>query len=233
MDDIRINIVYEDNHLLVVEKPVNIPSQSDKTGDKDLLTILKEDIKQRSYKRGNVYLALIHRLDRPAGGVMVFAKTSKAAGRLSDQIRGREFKKFYYAVIHGVPEQPKAQLVHYLKKIEKLNFVRVVSETVKGSKQAILDYNVIKTVDELTLVRVELLTGRTHQIRVQFSAIGHPLYGDQKYGVGINKPGQQLALWATEVSFKHPITKEVVGFKSIPPKDMYPWSLFSPFLLET
>ncbi len=231
-NDIKIKIIYEDNHLLVVEKPVNMLTQGDQTGDEDLLTALKEDIKVRYNKSGNVYLGLVHRLDRPVGGAMVFAKTSKAASRLSDQVRTREFDKAYMAVIHGVPEKLSDTLVHYLVKDEKTNTVRIVPDPESAgagqsdtAKKAILDYTVKDTREGYSLVYIKLHTGRPHQIRVQFAAIGHPLYGDQKYGASVNKPGMQLALWSVEVGFVHPVMKEHVSFSSAPPS-IYPWDLF-------
>ena len=220
-----IKVIYEDNHLLVVEKPVNIPSQKDETNDPDILTLLKDDIKNRYNKPGNVYLGLVHRLDRPVGGAMVFAKTSKAASRLSEQIRVREFKKVYLAVVHGVVGNSSGRLEHYLLKDEKTNMVSVVPQSVEGAKEAVLDYTVMANKDGLSLVRVNLHTGRSHQIRVQFSAIGHPLYGDQKYGAGLNKPGQQIALWSNEITLKHPTLGEEMTFRSEPPEEK-PWSSF-------
>lgn len=222
----NINIIYEDNHLLVVEKPVNILSQSDDTGDQDLLSILKADIKQRFNKPGDVYLGLIHRLDRPVGGVMVFAKTSKAASRLSEQIREKNFKKTYLAVIRGVPETKTQRLIHYLIKDTSTNTVAVVNKSIAGSKEAILDYEVLESEQGLCLVRIELHTGRSHQIRAQFANIGYPLYGDQKYGTQQNKFGQQIALWAVKVSFLHPTLKEEMFFKCMPP-DKNHWNLFN------
>lgn len=221
-----IKIIYEDNHLLVVEKPVNILSQGDETGDPDLLTFLKQDIKHRYNKPGNVFLGLVHRLDRPVGGVMVFAKTSKAASRLSDQIRQREFNKTYMAVVHGIPAIPKGHLEHYLEKGSKTNTVYVVSHSSESSKKAVLDYVTLESTQGLSLVKINLHTGRPHQIRVQFSHIGHPLYGDQKYGAALNKPGQQIALWSAAIVCKHPTLKEEMEFRSLPP-DAFPWNLFA------
>jgi 23S rRNA pseudouridine1911/1915/1917 synthase len=222
---INIKIIYEDNHLLVVEKPVNILSQADETGDPDLLTLLKQDIKTRYNKPGEVYLGLLHRLDRPVGGTMVFAKTSKAASRLSDQVRKREFKKTYLAVVRGELEVPSAKLVDFLVKDEKTNTVRVVDENYPGAKEAILEYSVIASRDDLSLVKVKLHTGRSHQIRVQFSNIRNPLYGDQKYGENKNKVGQQIALWSYSIVLMHPTLREELMFKSLPPLEQ-PWSLF-------
>ena len=225
-----IKIIYEDNHLLVVEKPVNVPSQEDSTGDKDFLSMLKEDVKRRYDKSGNVFLGLVHRLDRPVGGVMVFAKTSKAASRLSEQIRQREFEKAYFAVVHGTPVKSTGRLEHYLIKDGETNLVRVLDKSAKGAKEAILDYEVISSANQLSLVKVNLHTGRSHQIRVQLSSIGYPIYGDQKYGAGVNKPGQQIALWSVEIKLKHPIKNEEVTYKSIPPGGSYPWNLFALYL---
>lgn len=219
-----INILYEDNHLLVVEKPVNIPVQADKTGDKDLLTILKQDIKVRYNKPGNVYLGLVHRLDRPVGGVMVFAKTSKAASRLSDVLRRQALTRKYLAVVRGKPGKRKAQLEHFLLKDHRKNKVHVVSPRNKKGKKAILDYELIKQTNQLSFLSVQLHTGRPHQIRVQLSKEGMPLYGDQKYGQNVNKPGQQIALWANYLSFKHPTKDEMVEIEC-PPPNQYPWNL--------
>lgn len=208
----------------MVVKPPNMLSQGDQTGDEDLLTALKEDIKVRYDKPGNVFLGLVQRLDRPVGGAMVFAKTSKAASRLSDQIRTREFDKSYLAVVHGVPEQGAGTLIHYLVKDEKTNTVHITAPSGDG-KKASLDYTLKASRDGLSLVHVKLHTGRPHQIRVQMASIGHPLYGDQKYGQALNKPGMQLALWSVEVGFQHPTLKQPMSFKSSPPSE-YPWSIF-------
>ncbi|NLY91992.1 MAG: RluA family pseudouridine synthase [Firmicutes bacterium] len=220
----KIPILYEDNHLLVVEKPVNLPTQADSSGDPDLLSILKHDLKTRYQKPGQVYLGLVHRLDRPVGGVMVFAKTSKAASRLAEQLRTGGFKKTYLAVVHGKLEI-KGHLEHFLAKDKAANMVRVVSPADTSGKKAVLTYEVLAEKEGLSLVRVHLLTGRSHQIRVQFSAIGHPLYGDQKYGPSLNKPGQQIALWSHRILFLHPTKKEEMSFTSSPPARA-PWHLF-------
>ena len=169
-----INVIYEDNHLLVVEKPINVPCQADSSGDEDLLTMLKKYLKKKYNKPGDVYLGLVHRLDRPVGGVMVFAKTSKAAKRLSKQIQNHELKKIYYAVIEGrVPDG--GVLKDKLLKDEKTNMT-IVSPL---GKDAELSYNLISFINNLSLVRINLKTGRSHQIRVQFSSRKLPLYGDQ------------------------------------------------------
>ncbi|NHN30880.1 RluA family pseudouridine synthase [Paenibacillus agricola] len=224
---ISIPILYEDNHVIVVVKPVNVPTQEDDSHDPDLLTLIKQDLKIRYEKPGAVYLGLVHRLDRPVGGVMVFAKTSKAASRLSDSVRTRTIRKTYTAVIHGVPKQAQASLRHYLLKDTSTNMVSVVSAQTAGAKEAILDYEVLAHREGVSLVSVELHTGRPHQIRVQFAAIGCPLVGDQRYGAHMTKPGQQIALWSTTLGFDHPTTKEALSFSSAPPVE-YPWRLFHP-----
>ena len=218
-------IIFEDNHLLVVEKPVNIPVQGDNTNDLDMLNILKQDLKVRYNKPGEVYLGLVHRLDRPVGGIMVFAKTSKSAARLSDQIRTRIFKKTYLAIVRGRPQNKKCTLRDYLLKDSTNNMVSVVREGTKDAKEAILDYEVIESKGELSLLKVQLHTGRPHQIRVQLSNAGFPLYGDQRYGADVNKPGQQIALWAHSVTFEHPTKKEEMTFTCEAP-ETEPWVQF-------
>ncbi|MGG6313296.1 RluA family pseudouridine synthase [Paenibacillus macerans] len=220
-------ILFEDNHLLGIEKPVNVPSQEDASGDPDLLSLLKADLKERYRKPGNVYLGLVHRLDRPVGGAMIFAKTSKAASRLAEAVRSRNFSKTYVAVVHGTPAQRQGRLNHTLLKDERTNTVSVVPAGTPGGKEARLDYKVLGTSAEegLSLVQVELHTGRPHQIRVQMNRIGCPLYGDQKYGAAVNKPGQQIALWSLYVGFPHPVTQTPVDLVSLPPR-RHPWSLW-------
>ncbi len=214
----KLKVIYEDNHIIVVEKPVNIPSQGDKTGDTDMLTIIKEYIKEKYNKPGNVYLGLIHRLDRPVGGVMVFAKTSKAAARLSEQVREKEFQKSYLVIVDGGMEKEKGTLEDYLLKNEKTNTSKVVKEGTKNSKYAKLDYEVLKYDKELNLsvLKILLHTGRHHQIRVQLSSRGHSIYGDQKYGG--RGHGKQIALWAYKLQIIHPVSKEKMDFIDIPEK---------------
>lgn len=212
----KLNVIYEDNHIIVVEKKPNIPSQSDKTEDIDMLSIVKQYIKEKYNKPGNVYVGLIHRLDRPVGGIMVFAKTSKAAARLSEQIRNKDFGKEYLAVVDGKVEKEKGTLQDYLYKDQRNNISKVVNKEKKNSKFAELDYEVLKynEVKDLTLLTIQLHTGRHHQIRVQLSHFGHSIFGDQKYGT--RGSGKQIALWAYKLKISHPITKEKMVFECKP-----------------
>lgn len=218
-NEINLKVIYEDNHIIAVEKPANIPSQGDKTGDLDMLTIIKAYLKEKYNKPGNVYLGLVHRLDRPVGGVMVFAKTSKAAARLSEQVREKVFKKKYLVIVNGKFEEKKGTLKDYLLKNERLNKSRVVEEGTKNSKYAELDYEVLKYDKEqnLSLLKINLHTGRHHQIRVQLSSRDHSIYGDAKYnGRG---SARQLYLWAYELTIQNVISKEEMTFTSIPEKE--------------
>ena len=221
-----LTILHEDNHIIVVLKPQNVPTCEDSSKDKDLLTMIKEYIKETYDKQGNVYLGLVHRLDRPTGGVMVFAKSSKAASRLSEQMREGDFEKRYYATLVGTPREEKATLTHYMKKNAVNNMVYVCEPTVEGAKFAELDYKVLESKNDLSLVDVRLHTGRSHQIRVQMNAIGCPVYGDMRYGGEKAKKGY-LALWAYYLAFTHPVSKERMVFRVQPPKENTPWSLFN------
>ena len=214
-----VKILYEDNHVLVVIKPVNMPVCEDSSGDMDLLSYLKGYIKDKYNKPGNVYLGLIHRLDRPVGGVMVFAKTSKAAGRLSDQVRLKKICKKYYAVVCG-NLTGSGVFNDKLLKNSRTNMVRVDSR----GKDSSLEYNVVSSNNSLSLVDINLITGRSHQIRVQFSSRGYPLFGDQRYNNG-SLVGEQIALFSYYLSFFHPVSGELMEFcESIP--NRYPFSLF-------
>lgn len=214
----NLKVIYEDNHIIVVEKIPNIPSQSDKTGDMDMLTLVKQYLKEKYQKPGNVYVGLIHRLDRPVGGVMIFAKTSKAASRLSNQVREKVFQKVYLAVVDGRPEKDKGILEDYLYKDERNNMSRVVRENKKNAKYAKLEYEVLyyHQLKNLSLVKVHLYTGRHHQIRVQLANNGHSIFGDNKYGT--RGKGKQIALWAYQLTIEHPITKETLQFVDLPEK---------------
>ena len=217
---VMINILYEDNHLLVVEKKVGVLSQSDGTNTPDMLTILKEYIKEKYNKPGNVYLGLVHRLDKNVGGIMVFAKTSKAARRLSEQIRNREFKKTYLAVCKGILDS-NGKYQDYLKRV---GYRSEVSNS-KDGKLASLNYQVLAVKDNNSLVKINLETGRHHQIRVQFAYHNHPLLGDEKYG---SKGKYPLALFAYKLEFAHPTTKEILNFTIVPQEGYF--KNFTPFV---
>ena len=212
-----MKVIYEDNQIIVVEKEPNIPSQSDKTGDKDMLSLVKEYIKEKYNKPGEVYIGLVHRLDRPVGGVMVFARTSKSASRLSEQVRNKTLQKTYIATVDGKFEENAGTLENYLYKDERNNMSKVVNKEKKNAKLAILDYEVLNYDEkrDLSVVKVNLHTGRHHQIRVQFAYAGHSLYGDQKYGV--RGKGKQIRLWAYKLTLEHPTKKEMMTFESKPP----------------
>ena len=219
----NINILYEDNHLLVVHKPANMPVCKDSSNDIDLLSKLKEYIKNKYNKTGNVYLGLVHRLDRPVEGIMVFAKTSKAASRLTTQIQNNQFKKTYYAIVENKIKK-EGTLINYLTKNEQTNTSYVTNEF-KG-KKSILDFKTINTKNNLSLIKINLQTGRHHQIRVQFSHNQNPLYGDHKYNKNfINDNKTNIALIAKELEFYHPTTKELLKFEIDLPKK-YPYTLF-------
>ncbi len=220
-----LNVFYEDNHIIVVEKPPNVLSQGDKTGDEDMLCLVKKYIKHKYNKPGEVYMGLVHRLDRQVGGIMVFARTSKAASRLCAQVRNRSFEKNYIGVIHGVPKLLSGTLKNYLLKDNNKNIVKSVPSSTAGAKEAILHYKVLNIAGGLSRVIIKLVTGRPHQIRVQFSIRGYPLYGDVKYGNTGDKG--RIALWASALSFYHPTLKNRITFKSMPPGNIYPWNMFS------
>ena len=215
----KLNVLYEDNHIIVVVKPINILSQSDSTGDVDMLTMIKSYLKEKYHKPGNVYLGLVHRLDRVVGGVMVFAKTSKSASRLSESIRNNDFHKTYLAICHGKVKE-KDTFVDYLKKIDNFNTIISNKEEGKLSELSyeLLDYN--EKLD-LSLVKVNLKTGRHHQIRVQFASRNHPLIGDNRYGIDKEK---EIGLFAYKLSFIHPVKKEEMVFTYLP-KDK-PFNIF-------
>lgn len=217
----KLNVLYEDNHIIVVEKPINVPTCADSSKDIDLLTIVKMYLKEKYQKPGNVYLGLIHRLDRPVGGIMIFAKTSKAASRLNEQIKKDEFKKKYYAVVIGTIGSKEGRFEDYLLKDTKTNQVIV---DING-KYALLDYKVLNEKNDMSLVEVNLHTGRSHQIRVQFSSRNYPLFGDQKYNKKAVR-NEQIALYSHYLSFKHPVTKEIMEFNLDLP-NRYPFNIFS------
>lgn len=218
----KLNIIYEDNHIIVVEKIINVPSQKDESNDIDMLSLVKEYIKNKYQKKGNVYVGLVHRLDRPVGGVMVFAKTSKAASRLSEQIRKNKLKKTYIAIVQGIVKPKKGTWKDYLIKNESTN--TTTTTTIDKGKEAILDYEVLQESNNMSMLKINLKTGRSHQIRVQTSSRNYPIIGDNKYNKDAKKI--DIALFAYELSFIHPTTKQLLNFK-INLKDKYPFNLFN------
>ena len=223
-----MEILYEDNHVIVVNKPQGVPSQPDESGDKDMLTQVKEYIKEKYNKPGEAFVGLVHRLDRPTGGAMVFAKTSKAASRLSEQMREGDFDKTYFAVVCGRPRDPKGKIVSFLKKDEKTNMSVIVPQATTGAKRAELDYETLEYNPETnhSLVKVKLYSGRGHQIRVQLKSIKCPIFGDQKYG-GEDMPKYMLNLYAVELSFLHPTTKQKLIFRVYPAEEAKAWNEFN------
>lgn len=226
-----LNIIYEDNYILIVEKPPQIPSQKDKTKDKDITTYIKEYLKTEYPKCNQPYVGLVHRLDRPVGGVMLFAKTKQANSNLSQQIKNKIINKTYLAVTCGKIIKKEDELTDYILKNERLNISKVVSKNVANAKEAILKYRVLETINTnefgtLNLLRVNLYTGRHHQIRVQLSNINLPLWGDTKYNDNFKniKKWTQIALWAESITFNHPKTSKSVIFFSKPQE--YPFNLF-------
>ncbi len=219
-------ILYEDNQIVVAVKPQNVPTQADSSGDTDFLSIIKEYIKVKYNKPGNAFIGMVHRLDRPTGGVMVFARNSKAAERLCKQIEEGDFDKKYLAVTVGAPLDRRAHLKNWLIKDEKENMVRVVPARTADAKNAELGYKVLEVNDSVALLDVHLYTGRSHQIRAQLSNIGNPVFGDAKYGGDVLKKGYNLALWAYQLTFVHPTTKNTMVFKVFPPLEKTPWKFF-------
>jgi len=224
---LELNVLYEDNHLLVVEKPRNMPVQEDASKDLDLLNSAKQYLIEKYNKPGDAFLGLVHRLDRPVGGVILFAKTSKAASRISNEIRLNRFDRKYLAVVRGIPKKKKERLTDYLLKDKSQNISTVVRSYAKNAKKAILEYEVIASdaKEDLSLLSIQLHTGRSHQIRVQLSHLGYPIYGDQKYGQNVNKVGEQIALWASELEVKHPTKEDKIKVVCEPPQE-FPWNLF-------
>lgn len=224
-----LDVIYEDNQIVVVIKPQNVPSQADITGDLDMLSMVKQYVKEKYNKEGEAFVGLVHRLDRPTGGVMVFARNSKSAKRLCDQIQSKEFEKTYFAVVKGKPFRVKDHLVNYIKKDLKTNKASIVTMSEKDAKKAVLDYEMLQSTGEFSLLKISLETGRSHQIRLQLANLGLPIYGDAKYGKIADEKLKtiNLALWAGELNFKHPTQDKVMLFKVNPPEEKYPYSLFN------
>lgn len=217
-------ILYEDNHLLVINKKVGQLVQGDKTGDDSLLELLKDFIRKRDQKPGNVFLGLVHRIDRPTSGLVIFAKTSKALSRLTQMVKNREIKKTYWALVPKEPIPGHARLVHYLKKNEKNNKAIVYPKPTEGAKEAVLSYVAVKTLDHYQLLEIDLETGRHHQIRAQLSKIGVPIKGDLKYGAPRSNPDGGISLHARRLEFIHPVTKAPLEITAPVPQNDPVWS---------
>lgn len=216
-------ILYEDNHVIVAVKPPNLLTQGDDTGDANLLDQIKAYVKETCNKPGEAYIGLVHRMDRPVGGLLVFARTSKAAARLSEQVREHELNRQYVCIVEGEPPEQFTYVDYLMKDVEN-NRVTVLPAYLKmQGKEAVLHGRTVARRDGLSLAAIQLETGRAHQIRVQMAHAGHPLWGDNRYGNG--KRGQQIALWGFRLSFAHPITKERLLFIAPTPEEK-PWLLF-------
>ncbi len=221
----QLHVLYEDNHLLVVVKPFGLLVQGDKTGDISLLEIAKQWLIAKYQKPGDAFVGLVHRLDRPVSGVLVFAKTSKAASRLSIQFRERTVKKSYLAVVEGSISPSAGRLLHYIRKRPDNRRVHISSDPIEAGSKAELTYNAIEDTDNLSLISVNIHTGRHHQIRAQFSYIGHPIVGDYKYKSRIELSHKNIALFAHQISFTHPTLKTLQTFQA-PLPHQWPWTLF-------
>lgn len=216
----NLQVLYEDNHIIAVNKRVGDIVQGDKTGDKPLSDVVKEYIKDKYNKPGEVFLGVVHRLDRPTTGIVIFARTTKALTRLNELFKNRETQKTYWAVVKNKPEQKSATLVHYLKRNEKSNTSKAHIKEVPESKMASLDYVVIKELNNYTALEINLHTGRHHQIRSQLSAIGSPIKGDLKYGFDRSNPDGGIHLHARKLNFIHPVTKETIQIIAPVPEDV-------------
>ncbi|MCK8481216.1 RluA family pseudouridine synthase [Psychroserpens algicola] len=215
----NLQVIYEDNHIIIVNKRAGDIVQGDKTGDKPLSDVVKDYIKDKYNKPGNVYLGVVHRLDRPTTGIVLFSKTSKALPRLNKLFAEKKAKKTYWAIVKQPPEPVQNTLIHWLKKNPKNNKSTAYTKEVKDSKKAILHYKTIKSLDNYVLLEVELETGRHHQIRSQLSSIGSPIKGDLKYGFERSNKDAGISLHARRLEFVHPVSKEIINVTAPLPND--------------
>ena len=216
----NLQVLFEDNHLIIVNKRSGDITQGDKTGDKPLSDVVKEYVKEKYNKAGNVFLGVVHRLDRPTSGVIIFARTSKALERLNKMLRDKTICKTYWAVVKEYPKKEKGTLINFLKKNPKKNKSSVYSKEIPDSKKAILHYNVLKKLDNYSLVEIDLETGRHHQIRAQLSSIGFPIKGDLKYGFNRSNKDGSIHLHARKIKFIHPVSKEQISVIAPLPKEV-------------
>lgn len=216
----NLQVIHEDNHLIVINKRVGDIVQGDKTGDKPLSDVVKEYIKDKYNKPGEVFLGVVHRLDRPTTGIVVFARTSKALSRMNELFSNRATQKTYWAVVKNKPEKSQDKLVHYLKRNEKNNTSKAHLNEVPDSKLASLEYKIIKELTNYTALEIELHTGRHHQIRAQLAAIGSPIKGDLKYGFDRSNPDGGIHLHARKLCFTHPVSKEAITIIAPTPDDV-------------
>lgn len=220
-----MTVLYEDNHIIIVNKSVSEIVQGDKTGDKPLAETVKDWIKEKHHKPGNVFLGVVHRLDRPVSGIVVFAKTSKALARLNEMFKNKEVEKTYWAIVKNTPQQQEAELKHYLVRNEKQNKSYAYDSEKPNSKLALLRYKLIAKSDRYNLLEVDLQTGRHHQIRCQLAKIGCPIKGDLKYGYERSNPDGGISLHARKVSFIHPVSKNMIEVEA-PVPDEKLWAYF-------
>lgn len=216
----NLQVLFEDNHILIVNKRAGDISQGDKTGDKPLSDVVKSYLKDKYNKPGDVFLGVVHRLDRPTSGVIVFARTSKALTRLTKMLREKEMHKTYWAIVKNTPKKEKDTLIDFLKKNPKNNKSSVVTESTVGSKKAILHYTILQKLDNYSLLEIDLETGRHHQIRTQLAAIGSPIKGDLKYGFNRSNKDGSIHLHARKIRFTHPVTKEEIKVIAPTPNDV-------------
>ena len=216
----NLQVLFEDNHIIIVNKRSGDITQGDKTGDKPLSDVVKNYIKTKFNKPGNVYLGVVHRLDRPTSGVIIFARTSKALERLNKMFREKKINKTYWAIVKGCPKKEKDTLINFLKKNPKKNKSSVYQHEISGAKRAVLHYQVIQKLDNYTLLEIDLETGRHHQIRTQLSAIGFPIKGDLKYGFNRSNKDGSIHLHARKIEFIHPVSKEQISLIAPTPNDV-------------
>ncbi len=216
----NLEVLFEDNHIIIVNKKAGDITQGDKTGDKPLSDVVKEYVKDKYNKPGNVFIGTVHRLDRPTSGVLIFARTSKALERLNKMLREKTIDKTYWALVKDTPRKPIDSLINFLKKDSKKNKSFVYKKEVEGSKKAILHYKVIKKLDNYSLLEIDLETGRHHQIRTQLSHIGSPIKGDLKYGFKRSNKDGSISLHARKIEFIHPVSKEKISITAPTPKDV-------------